>query len=149
MNVPHPLKTLCEQATLLMDLLLRERQTLVHNDLAMLAEITERKESCIAQLIERELELKDLLSRSGLSEKPEDMPVWLERQRFAITPWYQLRATLGVIRDLNSVNGSIISRAERNTHRLLEILTGQPSVTTYRHNGLHSQKSMTRTYGCA
>ncbi len=149
MNVPHPLKTLCELATQLMDLLLRERQTLIQNDLTTLADITHRKEACIALLIERELELKELLSRSGLSEKPEDMPIWLERQRFTITPWHQLCATLGIIRNLNSVNGTIINRAERNTQRLLEILTGQPSVTTYRHNGLHSQKSMSRTYGCA
>lgn len=149
MNIPHPLQVLCQQSLRLLDLLLQERQALQDNHLPTLTSLLSVKEACVQTLIQLELGFREQVQREGFSLTTEGISAWLERQRCSQLPWVQLKAVLHVIRDLNGINGTVISRAERNTQRLLEIITGQPQVNTYRANGLHSASQLSRAYGRA
>ncbi len=149
MNFPHPLNRLSQQSTCLLDLLLQERQALENNHITTLGHLLSQKEECVQQLLQMELELKEQLGRQGFQMDQNGILAWLERQRFSQTLWHQIHATLKVIRDLNNINGLVINRAGRNTQRLLEIITGQSSVTTYRQNGLHFNGKLSRVYGSA
>ncbi len=149
MNVSHPLQVLCQQSLKLLDLLLQERQALQDNHLSTLTSLLSVKEACVQTLIQLELGFREQVQREGFCLDSEGISAWLERQRYSQLPWIQLKAVLHIVRDLNGINGTVISRAERNTQRLLEIITGQPQVSTYCANGLHSASQLSRAYGRA
>ncbi|NNM51732.1 MAG: flagellar protein FlgN [Pseudomonadales bacterium] len=149
MNVSHPLQALCQQSMRLLDLLLQERQALQDNHLTTLTGLLSQKEDCVQALMQLEIGFREQVQREGFNLDTDGISAWLERQRYSQLPWTQLKAILQVVRDLNGINGTVISRAERNTQRLLEIITGQPQVNTYRANGLHSASQLSRAYGRA
>lgn len=149
-SIAHPLIALAQESLRLIDILLRERQALADNDMPALTATLGIKEEKLQLLMRLELSFRENLSREGFTPDRPGVQIWLERHRLSSKPWQLLNITLALLRDLNSINGNIVSRSQRTTQRVLEILSGQVNNhSTYQPNGLHSNMKLTRALGKA
>ncbi len=149
MSPNNPVEVLCQHTLRLLDLILQERQALQDHDLDRMGALLGIKEERTQEVMRLELSLRQQLEREGFVVDASGISAWMQRQRFDLSAWRRLRIQLHLLKDLNGINGHIISRAERNTQRLLEILTGQPDSSVYHANGRNSGSRTMRAYGSA
>ncbi len=149
MSPNNPIETLCQHTLRLLDLILQERQALQDHDLDRMGALLGVKEERTQEIMRIELGLRQQLEREGLSMNAQGISAWMQRQRLDLAAWRRLRIQLHLLQDLHGINGHIVSRAERNTQKLLEILTGQPDHSVYRRDGMSRGSRWMRAYGSA
>lgn len=148
--ISNPVTPLTRSTIKLVDLLLQERQAIADNNPDQLAGIVSAKEALLTDLVRQELSFRNAVTREGFSMDRGSIEAWMERHRLPLISWHSLRATLSVVKELNAINGNVVSRSQRTTRRVLEILSGQPEGgSTYQANGLHSSLKLKRALGNA
>lgn len=134
----------------LRQLLEHERACLEARDHTALPEVIERKNQLLAALGQHALQRQNWLRSAGLSCDHEGWLQWLSQHpqtRAQSDEWTQLAEQLQACRELNDVNGKIISRAQQTLGQLLNLVRGQengaPDLYNAKGQAGHGRDSQT------
>lgn len=130
------------------ELLQEERATLGQADVEPLFVLAERKNAQATTLQQLATRRAELLAQAGLPHSREGIERLIKDSR--LPAWQAFNAAAQLARDLNDVNGVMISERLKNNHQALAVLmraADQPAV--YGPDGQSRPKPGSRLFGSA
>jgi len=125
-------------------LLEQEKHTITTRNTDRISLLANNKSATVQQLELRAKDKAKLIARSGLGIKPgkvEDKLLTLEDSEL-IDLWQTSRSKMQQCKDINLVNGDVISRSLQRTNKLMKIIRGQGKA-----QNLYGQKGKEQSYG--
>lgn len=138
-----PLTTLRDELSLvqtLLELMKQEQRLLVEADTDGLTAITPQKNQLVGQLAALSQQRHQHLSTAGFAPEDASMQAWLEQQadNEAAALWQDLLAATREAKELNRVNGMLITKHLNNTQQLINAMrtpAGGADATVYGPSG--------------
>jgi flagellar biosynthesis protein FlgN len=126
--------------TQLEELLAREHETLVTNNIEALEQATEKRQVAIGALLRIEDERRSLCQMHGHSPDLvglEKLLAWCDPRGTLKAQWADCAARAGRCRDLNERNGALVMARMKRVEGLLGVITRRDAVSTYGPQGAY------------
>lgn len=145
-----PANSLNEETRLaraLLALLQTEQEQLIAADIEKLTALTEEKGVIVAQLSALAANRHQALAAAGFANQDAGMQAWLEKSASpsATQSWNQLMSLAQAAKEINRINGMLITKHLARNQSALNIVKGGPQGQTfYGPNGQSSVKTTVR-----
>jgi flagellar biosynthesis/type III secretory pathway chaperone len=139
----HLARLIAEEAaslTQLEELLAREHETLVANNIEALEQATEKRQVAIGALLRIEDERRSLCHMHGHSPDLaglEKLLAWCDPRGTLKAQWAECATRAGRCRDLNERNGALVMARMKRVEGLLSVITRRDTVATYGPQGAY------------
>ena len=149
-----PIHTVRDEFSLintLIELMKQEQRLLVAADTDGLTAVTAQKSQLVAQMAALSKTRHDQLAQAGFAAEDASMAGWLERHgdKDGASLWQDLLAATRQAKELNRVNGMLISKQLNNTHTLLNAMrtpAGAADPGVYGPSGQTSNSQPSRRF---
>jgi flagella synthesis protein FlgN len=112
---------------ILLELLQREQEHLIHADLEALTAVTAEKEKAVARMTELALQRHRTLLAAGFEASENGMQHWIGKaDAAAAKSWNELLEIARQAKEANRVNGMLISQHMARNQNALNVLQGNP-----------------------
>ena len=149
-----PIHTVRDEFSLintLIELMKQEQRLLVAADTDGLTAVTAQKSQLVAQMAALSKTRHDQLAQAGFAAEDASMAGWLEQHgdKDGASLWQDLLAATRQAKELNRVNGMLISKQLNNTHTLLNAMrtpAGAADPGVYGPSGQTSNSQPSRRF---
>ncbi len=149
-----PIHTVRDEFSLintLIELMKQEQRLLVAADTDGLTAVTAQKSQLVAQMAALSKTRHDQLAQAGFAAEDASMAGWIEQHgdKDGASLWQDLLAATRQAKELNRVNGMLISKQLNNTHTLLNAMrtpAGAADPGVYGPSGQTSNSQPSRRF---